>query len=194
MSETLFGSSSEWMQLNQQTFDTSFGFSDTTAVTLTANSLSPVVITGVDHLAPKGFISKPIRRRSRASKRTAITLLNADAKNFRSLVQQFTGCRHRSTSISFRDSTRGPVNINFAHANAKNDHHYNYSTASGHGTILSQPFVDTKREQQQYECHYQYQQQLSNEEQEGEICFERITLHDDLFAQGFVMDDLLFLA
>ncbi|XP_039064736.1 uncharacterized protein LOC120209923 [Hibiscus syriacus] len=193
MSEILSGSSSEWMQLNQQTFDTSFGFSDAAAVTLTANQLTPVV-AGDEHLAPKGLISKPIRRRSRASKSTPITLLNADAKNFRSLVQQFTGCHRRGTSISFADTTRGPVNINFAHAKAKNDRHCNYRTTWDHGPILSQPFVDTKHEQQQYECHYQYQRQLSNEEQEGEVSFDRISLDDDLFAQGFVMDDVLFLA
>ncbi|KAK8629822.1 hypothetical protein V6N13_078648 [Hibiscus sabdariffa] len=163
MSETLSGSSSEWMQLYQQTIDsTCFGFSDETTV---ANN-------SADHLAPKDRISKPIRRRSRASKTTPITLLNADAKNFRSLVQQFTGCRHRSTA----DGTRGPVNINFALANANNDHRYNYAP------IQSQPFVDTKNEQQHY-----YQQQVSNEEEQGEISF-------DLVPQGFVMDDVFSLA
>ncbi|KAK8504208.1 hypothetical protein V6N13_062565 [Hibiscus sabdariffa] len=169
MSEILSGSSSEWMQLYQQTIDTCFGFSDET---------STVPNNSADHLAPKGCISKPIRRRSRASKTTPITLLNADAKNFRSLVQQFTGCRHRSTS----DGTRGPVNINFALANANNDHHYNYSTTWDHAPIQPQPFVDTKNEQQHY-----YQQQVSNEEQQGEISF-------DLVPQGFVMDDVFSLA
>ncbi|KAL4310159.1 hypothetical protein GQ457_01G045750 [Hibiscus cannabinus] len=170
MSETLSGSSSEWMQLYQQTIDrTCFGFSDET--TVATNS--------ADHLAPKDRISKPIRRRSRASKTTPITLLNADAKNFRSLVQQFTGCRHRSTA----DATRGPVNINFALANANNDHHhYNYSTTWDQAPIQSQPFVDTKDEQQYY-----YQQQVSNKEEQGEISF-------DLVPQGFVLDDVFSLA
>lgn len=59
--------------------------------------------------------SKPIKRRSRASKRTPTTLLNANAKNFRALVQQFTGCP--STPMSFRNQ-RGPVNLNFGLKNA----------------------------------------------------------------------------
>lgn len=61
-------------------------------------------------LTPKGNVSKPIRRRSRASKRTPTTLLNANTNNFRALVQQFTGCPN--TSISFRNQ-KGPVNLDF---------------------------------------------------------------------------------
>ncbi|KAL6603125.1 hypothetical protein ACP70R_043486 [Stipagrostis hirtigluma subsp. patula] len=34
---------------------------------------------------------KPARRRSRASRRAPVTLLNTDAANFRAMVQQFTG-------------------------------------------------------------------------------------------------------
>ncbi|XP_038996058.1 VQ motif-containing protein 22-like [Hibiscus syriacus] len=182
MCEILSASSSDWMQLYQQTVDTSFAPN------------TSFVAAGDHHLAPKGCVSKPIRRRSRASKTTPITLFNTDAKNFISLVQQFTGCRRRSSSISFVNNiTRSPVNINFALTNAKNDHHYNHSPTSDHPPILSQPFVDTKHEQ-----HYQHQQQLSNEEQEqeGEISFDSITStdHDDLFPQGFVMDDVFFLA
>lgn len=60
-------------------------------------------------------VSKPIRRRSRASKKTPTTLLNANANNFRALVQQFTGCPN--TPISFRNQ-RGPVNLNFGLKNA----------------------------------------------------------------------------
>ncbi|KAK8557756.1 hypothetical protein V6N13_008145 [Hibiscus sabdariffa] len=172
MSEILSASSSERMQLHQQSSD---------AIAFATNT---------SFVAPKGCISKPFRRRSRASKTTPITLLNADAKNFRSLVQQFTGCRHRSTTISFTNTTRGPVSI----ANANNDHRYNHSTTWGHVPILSQPFVEAKHEQQ----HYQYQQQLPNEEQqgEGEIAFDSITStdDDDLFPQGFAMDDVFFLA
>ncbi|GAB4847792.1 hypothetical protein Ancab_026855 [Ancistrocladus abbreviatus] len=43
------------------------------------------------HLNPDGRVSKPIRRRSRASRRTPTTLLNTDTTNFRAMVQQFTG-------------------------------------------------------------------------------------------------------
>lgn len=46
---------------------------------------------GGGHLTPEGRVAKPIRRRSRASRRTPTTLLNTDTSNFRAMVQQFTG-------------------------------------------------------------------------------------------------------
>ncbi|CAL1385908.1 unnamed protein product [Linum trigynum] len=38
-----------------------------------------------------GRVSKPARKRSRASRRTPTTLLSTDTSNFRAMVQQFTG-------------------------------------------------------------------------------------------------------
>ncbi|KAI6673397.1 hypothetical protein NL676_001303 [Syzygium grande] len=43
------------------------------------------------HLSPEGGVAKPVRRRSRASRRTPTTVMNTDTTNFRALVQQFTG-------------------------------------------------------------------------------------------------------
>ncbi|XVE48452.1 hypothetical protein DITRI_Ditri01bG0003500 [Diplodiscus trichospermus] len=215
MNETL-PSSSDWMQFYQQTVDTSSDFADA-ANTLTAsscatsisNKLSPSgsFVAASDHLTPTGSISKPIRKRSRASKRTPTTLLNADSKNFRSLVQQFTGCRRRSTSISF-GKPRGPVSINFS-LGKKHDYR-----STDHASI-SQPLVGNnicsgqsqlQQQDQEHQLHYQ-QEQASNEEQEGELSLESITADDfDLLTsyccprsgseipQGFGMDDLYFLA
>lgn len=59
----------------------------------------------------KDTITKPTRRRSRASRKTPMIVLTADAKNFRALVQQFTGCQS-SPSSSFK----GPINLNFGGA------------------------------------------------------------------------------
>ncbi|KAJ6427233.1 hypothetical protein OIU84_022767 [Salix udensis] len=57
------------------------------------NPSSSITSSGGDQtLTPKGCGSKPIRRRSRASKKAPTTLLNASSANFRALVQQFTGC------------------------------------------------------------------------------------------------------
>ncbi|KAK4347521.1 hypothetical protein RND71_033860 [Anisodus tanguticus] len=76
---------------------------DTTTLSPT-NSLS-------SELSPKNCsMKKPIRRRSRASKRTPTTHLNADASNFRALVQQFTGCH---TANTFLGAHKGPINLNF---------------------------------------------------------------------------------
>ncbi|GMI77039.1 hypothetical protein HRI_001373200 [Hibiscus trionum] len=72
--------------------------SDTSAVvntpTLTTGN-APVSSLGSGlgggHLSPEGRVGKPVRRRSRASRRTPTTLLNTDTTNFRAMVQQFTG-------------------------------------------------------------------------------------------------------
>ncbi|KAL3344771.1 hypothetical protein AABB24_023954 [Solanum stoloniferum] len=76
---------------------------DTTTIT---NSLCS------HELSPKNSTIKksPIRRRSRASKKTPTTHLNADASNFRALVQQFTGCH---TANTFLGAHKGPINLNF---------------------------------------------------------------------------------
>ncbi|GMH14983.1 hypothetical protein Nepgr_016824 [Nepenthes gracilis] len=68
---------------------------------------SPGSVTS-PHLTPEGGrVSKPIRRRSRASRRTPTTLLNTDAANFRAMVQQFTGSPTASFSSSV-PNIRGP--------------------------------------------------------------------------------------
>ncbi|OMO92382.1 VQ motif-containing protein [Corchorus olitorius] len=221
MNETA-SSMDQWMQFYQQTFDTSFDFSDATTVTTTGSSNNTSFGGGcVNQLTPKGCISKPIRRRSRASKRTPITLLNADAKNFRSLVQQLTGCRRRSTSISFGNpSAKGPVNINFA-LGAHNINFCSSTTpphAAAHANSISQLLTNDysphdQSHQQQEDQHQQqsYQEQLSNSAscEEGECQFSdnydsNITTDDFLLTsclprtaeipQGFLMDDIYFLA
>ena len=67
--------------------------------------------------APPAMTTKPIRRRSRASKKTPTTLLNANANNFRELVQQFTGCPS-ADPLSNLANRKGPVNLNFCLKNA----------------------------------------------------------------------------
>lgn len=60
---------------------------------------------------------KPIRsRRSRASRRTPTTVLNASPNDFRALVQRFTGCDNMPSAsmVSVVSLPKGPVNIDFA--------------------------------------------------------------------------------
>lgn len=56
---------------------------------------------------------KPIRRRSRASKKTPTTLLKVNPRNFRALVQQFTGCDGAPSTCY-----KGPVTLNFEHGSS----------------------------------------------------------------------------
>ncbi|XP_041006506.1 VQ motif-containing protein 22-like [Juglans microcarpa x Juglans regia] len=112
MSETMSGPS-DWLQFYHQNLPnqvTSPGHpvsgalldnrvSDATVVSTTVTSPTTLSSLGSGssipdtggHLSPEGRVSKPIRRRSRASRRTPTTLLNTDTTNFRAMVQQFTG-------------------------------------------------------------------------------------------------------
>lgn len=71
---------------------------------------SPSPTTKPSSKGPKSSVGKPVRRRSRASKKAPTTLLKADASNFRALVQQFTGCRGPTPLLR---AYKGPVNLNF---------------------------------------------------------------------------------
>ncbi|KAF3445076.1 hypothetical protein FNV43_RR14769 [Rhamnella rubrinervis] len=113
MNQTM-SSSSEWMHFYNQNFSgqpsqlplthhlPSSGpilgsgndrVSDATVVTTTstATPLGSGNSSPTNHLSPDGRVSKPARKRSRASRRTPTTLLNTDTTNFRAMVQQFTG-------------------------------------------------------------------------------------------------------
>lgn len=69
-------------------------FSEATVVSTTMNSATATANLGqtpAQQLGPEGRVTKPARRRTRASRRTPTTLLNTDTTNFRAMVQQFTG-------------------------------------------------------------------------------------------------------
>ncbi|KAG2398509.1 hypothetical protein LR48_Vigan468s002100 [Vigna angularis] len=104
------------------------GFSDATVMTtsppLTMPSSESNSIS--NQLTPKGNVCKPIRRRSRASKRTPTTLLNANTTNFRALVQQFTGCP--STAMSTLGVHKGPITLNFQKGSSEHKIHHNTTT------------------------------------------------------------------
>ncbi|KAI4308616.1 hypothetical protein L6164_031672 [Bauhinia variegata] len=104
MSETMAGPN-EWLNFYQPNFlppPAEATTVATTAVTasqassspllgMLSSSSSPTTTSPSTHLSPEGRVSKPVRRRSRASRRTPTTLLNTDTTNFRAMVQQFTG-------------------------------------------------------------------------------------------------------
>uniref|UniRef100_A0A7C9DNK8 VQ domain-containing protein n=1 Tax=Opuntia streptacantha TaxID=393608 RepID=A0A7C9DNK8_OPUST len=68
--------------------------SEATVVSTTVISATATANPGqspAQQLGPEGRVTKPARRRTRASRRTPTTLLNTDTTNFRAMVQQFTG-------------------------------------------------------------------------------------------------------
>ncbi|MED6172415.1 hypothetical protein PIB30_049818 [Stylosanthes scabra] len=80
-------------------------FSDATVVTtMSPESTSSMI------LSPKRNAFKPIKKRSKASRRTPTTLLNANTNNFRELVQKFTGCGSTDMSLAIH---KGPITLNF---------------------------------------------------------------------------------
>ncbi|XP_011085652.1 VQ motif-containing protein 22 [Sesamum indicum] len=89
---------SDWMQLFSNNF-TNINPIEIPQSTITTTDVVVATTTGAattsrnDHdLTPnQGRVSKPVRKRSRASRRTPTTLFNTDTTNFRAMVQQFTG-------------------------------------------------------------------------------------------------------
>ncbi|KAJ8528334.1 hypothetical protein K7X08_022026 [Anisodus acutangulus] len=80
----------DWVQIYQHTLSRqptprppSTTVSSGGTTTPTSSSMGP--------LGPLGRSSRPIRRRSRTSRRTPTTVFNTDTRNFRAMVQQFTG-------------------------------------------------------------------------------------------------------
>lgn len=80
------------------------------ATTVTTNTISSASGGG---LSSEGRVSKPVRKRSRASRRTPTTLLNTDTANFRAMVQQFTGGSLAPFPSTGSSSSSYPIGTNF---------------------------------------------------------------------------------
>ncbi|KAL7089739.1 hypothetical protein ACP275_13G201400 [Erythranthe tilingii] len=150
-------SSNDWAQ---DMFMPELGFDDDddepfpAAIINTGEAASQVVIGGDKSLGPKvlpklgSVVGKPmIRRRSRASRKSPATLLNANASNFRALVQQFTGCHSSSSTSSplspFGMTTtnyKGPINLNFSQNKSCNLGRWSVAAASSDQQVDQQSF------------------------------------------------------
>ncbi|XP_061346022.1 uncharacterized protein LOC133291729 [Gastrolobium bilobum] len=145
----MIATSDQWMQFHQQpplmdgmaTLATPIqGSLETSNVTMSPTKSPEGIFSPINsyntngHLTPKGNSFKPIKKRSRASKRTPTTLLNADSNNFRALVQQFTGCP--STVMSF-GVHKGPITLNFQQGSKQKIHHHTTRSMPPFGTRSS---------------------------------------------------------
>ncbi|EFH46520.1 hypothetical protein ARALYDRAFT_493376, partial [Arabidopsis lyrata subsp. lyrata] len=121
-------SNNDWSHFyNNQTFFTT-ATSTVTTTTTTTSADSP--------LNPESRrVTKPTRRRSRASRRTPTTLFNTDTANFRAMVQQFTGgpsavafgsSSSSGFSLTSSDPTAGASSSPWQYANLQNhtSHHH----------------------------------------------------------------------
>lgn len=143
MSGAMTATTDQWMQFYQQPLMDGMapieGLSDATVVTTTSPTMSSEGMlspsnsyTTHGQLTPKGNAFKPIKKRSRASKRTPTTLLNANTNNFRELVQQFTG--RASTAMSPFAVHKGPITLNFQQGIRQQIRHDTSGTTSPFGT------------------------------------------------------------
>ncbi|CAL9120520.1 unnamed protein product [Musa textilis] len=95
----------------------------------------------------EGRVGKPVRRRSRASRRAPTTMVNTDAANFRMMVQQFTGNPSGPYTAGYHPGGR-PV------SNVSND-----SGERVHQTTALMSFGSPQQHPYQRQSHQQQQQQ-----------------------------------
>ncbi|CAL9130266.1 unnamed protein product, partial [Musa textilis] len=98
----------------------------------------------------EGRVSKPVRRRSRASRRTPTTMLNTDTANFRSMVQQFTGIPSGPYSSAYRPGG-GPIsNLGY---NFNEPIHQTTSMTLGQLRQQQQQFLQLQNHQSQQQTY-----------------------------------------
>lgn len=202
--------SGEWVQYYQQSVDPEAEFVDSTIVTSMSSGdnvdQNPTNGTSNNNSSSSSSKSrpKPIRRRSRASKKNPTTVLNANTTNFRALVQQFTGCP--STSISFGSTNHsGPLNLSFV--GSGHEHH----KVSSAGVSLWNNDSYSVQVQQQAKPPQQLHQYQSEYARMTHSSFNEVTNTNDAFVStmplssnfvyatedilsGYPMDDLPFQA
>lgn len=160
------------------------GFMDATICMSSSKSMmSPSNSSHSNNTKPKGCAFKPVRRRSRASKTTPITLLKANTSNFRALVQQFTGCS-TTTAMSLAIH-KGPITLNFQQGTKQHIQHHTTKI-----TTPMPPQFATMISSNQVHRVSQPQQHLIMTEPQSEYWFEHVENSDLCVpSSGSCMDD-----
>ncbi|KAB2057407.1 hypothetical protein ES319_A11G166500v1 [Gossypium barbadense] len=141
------------------------------------------------HLSPEGRVGKPVRRRSRASRRIPTTLLNTDTTNFRAMVQQFTG----GPSAPFAGGAphHGGPNFGFGFGTRHQPHNSNPNNP-----LMLPPtgfHLQYQQQQQQHQnqlIHHQNQPLMfslnsnDNNPAPGELFFQRLGVGGGVNMQG----------
>lgn len=168
MSKIMSDNPPDWSQFYQQISSQVLppvrpGFSDrggvadvnitTTTTAVDTDSISNPMGSGnpssSGRLSPEGRVAKPIRRRSRASRRTPTTLLNTDTTNFRAMVQQFTG----GPSAPFAAGSQiHATNFGYAVGVHRQGHHVNHPSP-----VMMPPGYHLQYQQQQQQFQQQSQ-------------------------------------
>ncbi|RRT33994.1 hypothetical protein B296_00055937 [Ensete ventricosum] len=127
----------------------------------------------------EGRVSKPVRRRSRASRRTPTTMLNTDTANFRTMVQQFTGIPSGPYSSAYRPG--GGSISNFG---------YNFNEPIHQTTSMTLGQLRQQQQQQQQQQYLQLQNHQSQQQQQQQQNYQSSMYtatggNNDAFPQGF---------
>ncbi|WOL12276.1 hypothetical protein Cni_G21042 [Canna indica] len=93
-----------------------------------------------------GRVGKPVRRRSRASRRAPTTMLNTDTTNFRSMVQQFTGIPSGPYPAGYRPAAAG--------GGAVSNMGYGFNEPINQTTLMS--FTHLQQQHQYQQQSYQF--------------------------------------
>ncbi|KAK6931900.1 VQ protein [Dillenia turbinata] len=154
----------------------------------------------------KSCITKPRRKRYRASKKTPTTVLNANPSNFRSLVQQFTG----SPNVDLPSSgyLKGPLRV----ISFGGEEFYDHNNKMANDSMMSPFGCPNNFQYQNQAVHLQQKQQQVQEnlyhplEVEDKCLYTKANIASDVFVDqrppnvgyisdhlGFVMDDSIFL-
>ncbi|CAL9763664.1 unnamed protein product [Musa acuminata subsp. burmannicoides] len=124
----------------------------------------------------EGRVGKPVRRRSRASRRAPTTMVNTDAANFRMMVQQFTGNPSGPYTAGYHPGG-GPV------SNVSND-----SVERAHQTTALMSFGNPQQHPCQRQSHQPQQQQQQNYQSPDHSIFTATGVSNNSsggFLQGF---------
>ena len=152
---------------------------------LSPNSSYTASTTTASQLTPKSNIAfKPARRRSRASKRTPTTLLNANTTNFRALVQQFTGCPRTAMSFGVH---KGPITLDFRQQQQQQQ------TLHHNTTRIIAPFGNNKVEKLAHQQNgYSFHSSSSNSRANNMEVSEGLLLDNDFGLHELTVNDFSF--
>ncbi|KAL2524788.1 vq domain-containing protein [Abeliophyllum distichum] len=158
ISETM-SNSTDWMHIYQHNLSgqsqNTPSFNGSVSESVTVSATAGATAAQQSNLSPSysnlnmegGRVSRPMRRRSRASRRTPITLLNTNTSNFRAMVQQFTG--GPSSSFASRPEYSNGINFGFGVGTQQ-------SMNPSAGMAPSGFHVQYQRPQQQYQNQQQH--------------------------------------
>ncbi|KAL2473985.1 VQ motif-containing protein motif-containing protein 22-like [Forsythia ovata] len=129
-------------------------FTPNYSVVLSCDSPENSTSSAGTDLKPKTSPGTPKRRRSRASKLTPTTFLNAHITNFRALVQKHTGCSH---------TEKGPITLCFGSSSIADHQQINGTlipkTNNSMEVVSDRSFRDQQAQYQAQVQQYYYDQQ-----------------------------------